>query len=137
MTAPYRILVTGSRDWDAPEVVAYQIGLAVGEALRQQRPAVIVHGACPSGGDAMADRIARDYSHQVERHPADWDRWGKPAGFRRNAEMVHAGADECLAFIKDDSRGATHCADLAEKAGIPVRRILRSSGRPETGADAI
>ena len=120
---PYRILVTGSRGWDESTVIAGQLGRACGTAFCEDRRPVIVHGACPTGADAIADRIARACGYEVEAHPADWAQFGKSAGFRRNAEMVAAGADVCLAFIKDGSRGATHCADLAEKAGIPVRRF--------------
>ena len=88
------------------------------------REVTVVHGACPKGADFIADQAARDLGLAVEPHPADWERHGRAAGFRRNAEMVAAGADVCLAFIRNGSHGATHCADLAEKAGIPVRRYL-------------
>jgi YspA, cpYpsA-related SLOG family len=119
--AAFRILVTGSRDW-ADE------GLIAGALLLEtsRRPAsqaiTVVHGGA-RGADEMAARIAVHYAWQAEPHPADWSAHGKGAGFRRNAEMVALGADICLAFIRDGSKGATHCADLAEKSGIPVRRF--------------
>ena len=118
----YRILVTGSRDWDDDPLLYTTLGMAAQEHGSPDRITVIVHGACPRGADRTADVWARNHQIAVERHPAEWDKYGKAAGFRRNAEMVALGADLCLAFIKYNSRGATHCADLAEKAGIPVRR---------------
>jgi hypothetical protein len=126
MTAkPYRVLVTGSRDWD--DVTT--IGAAIEQALIDAagRPVLVVHGACPSGADRHADHYARwmrgkGCSIDVEQHPANWQINGKRAGFIRNAHMVNLGADLCLAFIKDGSRGASHTAALAEQAGIPVRR---------------
>jgi hypothetical protein len=118
----YRVLVTGSRDWSDHDTVRD----ALVDAIYQRLPAVIVHGACPSGADAIASwwvqQISRNLDLTEECHPADWDGLGKRAGFARNAEMVDLGADVCLAFIRNGSKGATHTADLAEKAGIPTRR---------------
>lgn len=122
---PYRILVTGSRDWDDKE----RLYAVLSTAVYQHLPAVIVHGACPTGADAQAAWWVRMHGRTLdvieEPHPANWRPGGKfdrSAGFRRNAEMVVAGADICLAFIKDGSRGASHTARLAEQAGIHTRR---------------
>lgn len=132
---PARILVTGSRGWTDEE----QINRALYDAWAEHHgipgDIVLVHGGCPTGADAIADRQwrARSGGEPVEVHPADWSQ-GRSAGFQRNAAMVDLGADLCLAFISDctsprcdkprphPSHGATHTADLAEKAGIPVRR---------------
>lgn len=115
-----RILVTGSRTWDDSEAIDTAIQNAIGN---KWGPHTVVHGACPTGADEMADGWARYRGLEVERHPADWNQHGKRAGFIRNAEMVALGADVCLAFIKDNSKGASMTARLAEEAGIPVRRF--------------
>lgn len=124
-----RILITGSRDWDDMEIVRAAILSNIDDHRRPDpfKPitVVLVHGANPRGADYFADVIAADHLLDLERHPADWERYGKRAGYVRNAEMVKQGADVCLAFIKDQSRGATMCADLAEKAGIPTVRICK------------
>jgi hypothetical protein len=140
---PYRILVTGSRDWDDVGLLTRELKAAIGEAASLGRPAVIVHGDCETGADAMADRLARSAGLTPEAHPADWEGpcrasckpghrrrcrdgtdYCPAAGPFRNAEMVAAGADAALAFIKNGSPGATGCAALAERARIRVRRYL-------------
>lgn len=123
--APYRLLVTGSRDWHGRDLIRRELEAALDAALRQDRYLVVVHGGCLAGADGIADRWASEAGAEAERHPADWRRHGKAAGMIRNAEMVRLGADECLAFIRASSPGASHCAQLAEKAGIPVRRFTQ------------
>lgn len=108
-----RILITGSRDWGDP----WAIESALWEYATDDT-SVLVSGACPSGADRMAEEIWEGWGLAVERHPADWKRHGKAAGLIRNQEMVDLGADVCLAFRKNYSRGTTHCANAATMAGI-------------------
>lgn len=113
-----RILITGSRDWPWPNAISMSLlGVAAGV---EDDDITIVSGACPTGADAAAERTAERMGWKLETHPADWSAHGRRAGYVRNQAMVEAGADLCLAFIKDSSRGATMTVKLAEDAGIPV-----------------
>lgn len=115
-----RILITGSRTW--PHAGDIRDAL---RAVWGNGDAVLITGACPRGADAIAERLWRAWGGHVERHPADWQRHGRRAGFIRNAEMVRLGADLCLAFIHRHSPGATHTAALTRRAGIPTRIYRR------------
>lgn len=129
---PYRVLVTGSRDWDDIPTLRRALNDVLTKLPNFATPVIVVHGDCPNGADRQASAWVQDakdgplFAVSEEKHPANWRPAGqidRGAGFRRNAEMVNLGADLCLAFIKDGSRGASHTADLAEQAGIPVRRF--------------
>lgn len=132
-----RLLITGSRDWD--DKPGLQKAL-LNWWLDNERPTnpVLVSGGCPTGADLMCEEVWATQGWPVEVHKADWDhcdpeicdpkhrriRNGKSycprAGFTRNRDMVNLGADACIAFIKDDSKGASMTAQLAIQAGIPV-----------------
>jgi len=110
-----RVLITGSRRWTDPAVIR--------SALAQvwDPDAILVSGACPRGADALCESCWTAWGGRVERHPADWTRHGRSAGFRRNAHIVDLGANVCLAFILDNSPGTSHTAALARQHGIPTR----------------
>lgn len=116
-----RVLVTGSRYWDDEETIRLALTNVRHTYGIIREDVVIVHGAA-RGADRIAARIAVELGMKAEAHPADWEGQGKRAGYVRNAEMVNSGVTKCLAFIKDGSRGATMCVELAEKKGIPVTR---------------
>lgn len=113
-----RIGVTISRTWDDYEVI-----FDVLQEIYTGRPTVLVHGA--SQMDWFVAGVAFSLGMQLEAHPADWKNFGKGAGVIRNNEMVASGADLWLAFIKDRSPGASHCAARAAFAGIPTQRYER------------
>lgn len=118
----FRLLVTGSRDWTG-SVILDVLNLA--RVWAGDRRLIVVHGGCKTGADAFAELWARTAGVKTEVHPANWRENGvynPQAGLHRNRVMVGLGADRCVAFIKNGSRGATHCAGLAEEAGIPTAR---------------
>jgi hypothetical protein len=60
-----------------------------------------------------------------EKHPADWNQFGKCAGFLRNYQMVQKGADLCIAFIvPGQSNGTMHTVEAARAVGIPVTEVI-------------
>ena len=112
---PRRVLVSSSRDWTTTGAIRGALAQQWGDGS-----AVLVSGACPRGADRLAEACWTRWGGRVERHPADWARHGRAAGYRRNAAMVAAGASVCLVFIRAGSPGASHTAALAEAAGIPT-----------------
>jgi hypothetical protein len=126
MSEPFRLLVTGSRDWtDATRVWGALTALAA-----QVDSLVVVHGAAGRGVDMMAHRwVARQQASgradiSEEPHPADWEAPCRPecrlghrrpqrdgggsycpaAGDYRNQEMVETGPHACFAWVAPCSR---------------------------------
>ena len=60
----------------------------------------------------------------VEVYPADWTRYGKPAGPIRNRQMLNEGKPDMVIAFHDDlsvSVGTKDMVDIANAAGLPVR----------------
>lgn len=127
----YRILITGSRSWTDRGIIREALRKAYNDAkLAGNSEILLISGACPKGADRICEEVWTANNLPLELHPADWkpypERAGyirKQVGYIRNAEMVQLGAQICLAFIKDGSKGASMTATLAEKAGVPTQRF--------------
>lgn len=116
--AKIRLVIAGSRTFtDYPllcnklERITSSIGL----------PNLVISGTA-RGGDQMGERWAAEHGIPVKRMPADWNKFGKRAGFLRNEAMA-AVATHVVSFIVSGSKGAAMMAAIAKKAGLPTRAI--------------
>lgn len=122
-----RVIVSGSRDWVDSDMIWNALDGVLDAHHSYDNVLVVVHGNAP-GADSIANhwvihRQRQDWNVEPEAHPAQWTRHGRRAGPLRNQEMVDAGADLVLAFIKDNSPGASHLVREARTAGIPVEEF--------------
>lgn len=106
-----RVIVCGGRDYADKEAITAELSML-------PPGTVVVHGGAP-GTDSIAGEVAKALGLTVEAHPADWQRWGRAAGPRRNAEMLAMGADLVVAF--PGGRGTADMVRRAQAAGVPVR----------------
>jgi hypothetical protein len=118
----FRLLITGSRAWSDAQVIEREFAVV---AEHEGANVVLVSGGA-RGADSICEEVARKYGWEIEQYLPDWS-IGKKAGFVRNRTMVDSGADFCLAFIKDDSAGASMTARIAREAKIPTKKVSVSS----------
>lgn len=81
----------------------------------------IVSGGCPQGGDNFAEWIAQRRQVPIKIYYAQWDKYGKSAGFRRNGDIAKA-ADVLIACVAPDRTGWTE--DTIKKFGEKGKVIL-------------
>lgn len=108
---PRVLLVTGSRDWADVRTIEDTLNSWLAAS---PEPLVLVHGACPTGADAIADRWSRRNGVTVRAYRADWGRYGKRAGPLRNEQMLRAEPNLRIvcAFSRGNSRGTEHTLGL-------------------------
>lgn len=90
-----RVLICGGRNFYNRGSVEREI-----QRLDLEFPnMVLVHGAAP-GADSLAEKVAKALGIKTEPHPAEWDKYGKSAGPRRNLEMLQTGIDfgRCISW---------------------------------------
>lgn len=119
-----RIIVTGGRKRDSEDDYnrISDMLIDLGDFWSHSWGLVIIQGGCPTGVDALARRFADEYDVAVESYPADWDRYGRAAGPKRNQAMADAGAGLCLAFPSQGrSTGTWDMIRRAVAAGIETR----------------
>lgn len=93
----------------------------LGDLIRLFDVETIIEG-CARGADRMAEEFAASHNIPISHFPAEWNKYGDPAGAIRNRQMLREGLPGMVvAFHRqfNQSKGTWDMVDIARKAGIP------------------
>ena len=117
----FRVIIAGTRTFQDYDLLCRKCDFF----FANKRPTAIVCGEA-RGADSLGKKYAEEHNLQVNSFPADWNKYGKRAGYIRNREMAEH-ADALIAFWDGSSRGTQHMINLAKEYGLPYRVVLIAS----------
>lgn len=82
---------------------------------------VIISGTA-RGADSLGELYAKQKGYEVMRFPANWDKYGKSAGYKRNVEMSEV-ANGCIVFLEGESTGSKHMINIAVNKKLPTYQV--------------
>lgn len=112
-----RIVVAGCRDYENYEQAKLYIDFCISD-IRKKYTLVFLSGEC-RGADRLGERYAYENGFGVEKYPADWKKYGKAAGPKRNKLMVEK-ADYIIAFWDGKSKGTKSLIGYAKIMNKPI-----------------
>ena len=128
-----RVIVAGSRTVELLDVVEEAMKAALPDWGGTLAVDNIVSGCC-RGVDRLGEVWAGLHGIPVKRFRAEWDRFGKSAGFRRNVAMVQYAAagpsgGALVAIWDGASSGTSHVISVAHAQRLRVH-VHRVGGLP-------
>ena len=111
----YKWIVAGSRTFQNYPFLCKEL-----DKIKEQIDEIVCGEA--RGADTLGRTYAYDNDILIKSYPADWERYGKSAGFVRNEEMA-TYADKAIIFWDGKSVGSKDMIDKMEKLGKEVRIV--------------
>ena len=118
-----RIIIAGGRNYRDYETLRKQVRSVFEkyEIINEEAEIISGHAA---GVDQLGERFAEENGILCTIFPANWSKYGRSAGFRRNVAMVNYAAEAqrpfVIAFWNGESHGTGFTIRKAREKGIPV-----------------
>lgn len=125
MIKQFRLIIAGGRDYDDYPTLEQQCDYLLSRKVAEGYKIVIVSGKA-NGADSLGEQYARNRNYTVADFPANWNLYGKSAGYKRNFKMAEYAVETgggLIAFWDTKSRGTKHMIDIAKAKGLPYRIV--------------
>ena len=126
MRPTYSVIIAGGRTFNDYDLLAQSCDHYLSDKFDTHNIEIV------SGTANGADKLGELYSAEIElaeitknslkRFPANWDKYGNSAGYKRNKQMAKH-ADALIAFWDGASRGTMHMINIMNDLDKPVRVV--------------
>lgn len=122
-----RVIIAGGRDFDSFELLKSE-AIKIFKQLKTEsyyntKDDITIISGTARGADKLGEQFANKYHLKCERFPANWDKFGKSAGYKRNQHMSTFAKEDngvLIAFWNGSSKGTKHMIDIATRDGLRV-----------------
>jgi hypothetical protein len=112
-----KVIIAGGRDFEDYNLLFNTCNIL----FKDQTITEIVSGVA-KGADILGEQYANYHNIPIKQFPADWNKHGKTAGFKRNIQMAEY-ADWVVVFWDGKSKGSKHMIDTARKMNLKLNII--------------
>lgn len=116
----FKVIIAGSRGFSNYKLLKEKCNEYLREKRKEYNIIIISGGA--RGADTLGEKYAQDEGFSLEVFPANWNKFGKSAGFIRNEQMAEV-ADALIAFWDGKSHGTKHMIEIMENKKLLVRVV--------------
>ena len=116
----FKVIIAGSRGFSNYKLLKEKCNEYLREKRKEYNIIIISGGA--RGADFYGEKYAQDEGFSLEVFLANWNKFGKSAGFRRNEQMAEV-ADALIAFWYGKSNGTKHMIEIMENKKLLVRVV--------------
>lgn len=119
---PFKVIIAGSREFTDYEFLKSKCDYYLSNKIKTHE--VIIVSGHARGADVLGERYAREKGLKLLTFPADWDKYGNSAGYRRNCKMADI-ANACIGFtIKGlDCKGTRQMLKIANNKKLKIQEI--------------
>ncbi len=113
-----KVIIAGTRDFNDYAFLKKNVDYFL-QGINPNNEEIEIVSGNARGADKLGERYAKEHNLPVKLFPANWDKYGKRAGYLRNQEMANY-SDMLIAFWDEKSKGTKHMIDIAKKQGLTV-----------------
>lgn len=114
-----KVIIAGSRDFKDYEFLRLKLDNFC--KYKGIESFTIISGTA-RGADKLGEYYAKEKNFPIEYHAANWDLYGRSAGYKRNQQMADI-ADVCIVFWDGKSKGSKHMFDIVTKKELETYLI--------------